>query len=449
VTSSLLRALGRALTAPGAPRAGEHVLVAASGGPDSTALLTGLAHVGPERGLALSVGHVDHGLRGAESRADAQAVEALAERLGLACRVRVGPIEPGGNLESRARAARHRALAAMATEAGASRIALAHTEDDQVETVLLRLLRGAGRRGLGGMPAVRGRLWRPLLAATRADVRRYLADQGLPFSVDRTNADLRYARNRLRRLVIPLLTREFNPRLGAAVTALATRLQDEDEFLRNAAAVRAAAHCRGDALATTVLEEPPALARRIVRAWLDAASPRRTTAADVERVLRLAAGEHGGNVAVPGPGRIVREGDVLVRRAGRDPVRRAFRRDVVLGGIVEGPAGWRLEVSGPRPRGAEEMTSLSGSVARFDAEALALPLVVRSPRPGDRIRIAGVGTRKLQDVLVDAKVPRERRPEVPVLVDATGTILWVAGIVRGAEARIGPATGRVIDMTLR
>src|SRR4029453_18128929 len=134
------------------------------------------------------------------------------------------PVAPGGNLEDRARTVRRRALRELAHAAGGDVVALAHTEDDQVETVLLRLLRGAGRGGLGGMWPRRGRLWRPFLGVTRADVRRYLAIEALPFRIDRTNADLRHARNRLRHLVIPLLPRETNPSLPPGVSAPRTRL---------------------------------------------------------------------------------------------------------------------------------------------------------------------------------------------------------------------------------
>src|SRR5439155_25116325 len=165
-----------------------------------------------------------------------------------------------------ARRARYRALAALAAEVGATRIITGHTQDDQVETVLLRLLRGAGRRGLGAMRPVRGRLFRPLLDATRADVRRFLAELDLPFVVDRTNADLRLTRNRVRRFVTPLLQAEFNPQLGRMLAALADRLRDEDEFLAAAAAARARDLVAGDALRVDVAREPRALGRRIVRA---------------------------------------------------------------------------------------------------------------------------------------------------------------------------------------
>src|SRR5207249_4056025 len=138
----------------------------------------------------------------------------LERKLAAALDAAVGP---GPGQEARARRARYAALAALAREVGATRILTGHTQDDQAETLVLRLLRGAGRRGLGGMRPARGRLFRPLLGVTRADVRRFLAERGLPFMVDRTNADLAFARNRIRRLVLPFLAAEFNPRLGRSL----------------------------------------------------------------------------------------------------------------------------------------------------------------------------------------------------------------------------------------
>jgi len=333
----------------------------------------------------------------------------------------------------------------VAQEVGARRIVTGHTQDDQVETVLLRLVRGAGRRGLGAMRPVRGRLWRPLLAATRADVRRFLAERGLGFAVDRTNADLRHARNRVRRLLVPLLRAEFNPRLGPALAALAERLRDEDDFLAAAAAGRARELVAGEHLRTAVAKEPPALARRIVRSWLERGARRGVGAMHVARVLALSAGRARGAVAIPGPARVVREGEVLVRRPGRAATPSSFAFEIGPGRTVVHPAGgWRVAFSAARARGAGEARAAGVAHALFDADALPGGLVLRSPAPGDRVRLLAGGTRKLQDVLVDAKVPRETRALLPVLA-AGAEILWVPGLARGAGAPVGPATTRVVE----
>src|SRR5579862_2558880 len=235
----LLRTLRAALDAPHAPAAGEHLLVAVSAGPDSTALLAALAELAPACNLRLTAAHVDHRLRAAESDADRDAAYKLAQRLGIPFVAREAAVDAGPGVEARARRARYRALAALASEVGATRVVTGHTRDDQVETILLRLLRGAGRRGLAGMRHVRGRLFRPLLGATRMDVRRFLAERGLGFAVDRTNADLRLVRNRVRRVLVPWLEAELNPRLGPALAALAERLAGEDELLDALARTRA------------------------------------------------------------------------------------------------------------------------------------------------------------------------------------------------------------------
>src|SRR5262245_17183350 len=287
--SPLLRGVARSLR-DARLRDGEHLLVAASGGPDSMALLVALAELAPEGRWRMTVAHVDHGLRGSEGTVERDAVAAIAARLGAPFTERRLEIERGAGLETRARRARRRALVAMAQEAGATRIVLGHTADDQAETMLLRLLRGAGRGGIGGMRPANGRLLRPLLACTRADVRHFLADRQLAFAVDRSNADLRHARNRLRRLVLPLLAAEFNPRVGRALAALAARLHDEDDLLDTLATARRDGLIRDGRLAVAVADEPAALGRRIGRAWLEGGTRAGVTAEHVERVLALARG---------------------------------------------------------------------------------------------------------------------------------------------------------------
>jgi tRNA(Ile)-lysidine synthase len=218
-------------------------------------------------------------------------------------------------------------------------------------------------------------------------------------------------------------------------------LRDEEDFLAELATEAGGRLVAAEALSTSVAAEPPAIARRVVAAWL--ARHGTVAARHIERVLALAAGRARGSVAVPGPGRVVREGDRLVRRPGRGPVTTPFAAPIAPGDTVVGPGGgWRLLLLAPRPRG--EVGVPTASRALFDADRLPASLMVRSPAAGDRVRVAGVGTRKLQDILVDAKVPREARSRVPVLV-ADGEVLWVAGLARGTGAAIGPATTRIVE----
>jgi tRNA(Ile)-lysidine synthase len=190
------------------------VLVAVSGGADSVALLAACRAAG----LApLAVGHVNHGLRGAESDADAAFVQGLADQWSLPAHVERAEVSPGRNVEATARRARYECLAQVAQALGLRSIVTAHTADDQAETVLLRLLRGTGVAGLAGIPPARrlGGLLvvRPFLRLRRADVRHYLDQVGQTYRHDRSNADRRFTRNRVRHELMPLLARDYNPRL--------------------------------------------------------------------------------------------------------------------------------------------------------------------------------------------------------------------------------------------
>lgn len=285
--SRALDALAGALRDDAALAAEEHFLVAISGGPDSTALLVGLVRLAPHFGYRLTAAHVAHGLRGAESRRDADAAQAVARQLGVECLVQAAPVPPGGNLEARARQLRYRALRRAARRVHATRIVTGHTQDDQVETVLLRLLRGTGRGGLGGIAIRRGRLLRPLLGATRTDLRRLLSDAGLPVVLDRSNADLAHRRNRVRRLLIPVIESELNPRLGATLSAAARRWRDEDDYLTSVAASQQTRFQKGGQLSIDAGREPAAIARRVVRTWLLAGGAR-SDGRDIDGVLALA-----------------------------------------------------------------------------------------------------------------------------------------------------------------
>jgi len=387
---------GRALLAPG-----DRILVALSAGPDSTALAAALAELrdageaGPLHAL-----HVDHGLRPGGDEDAACAAEACA-RLGIElarARVTVAP----GNVQAEARRARYSALRAEAGRVGASRIATGHTRTDQAETVLLRLLRGAGARGLAGIPPRRGAVVRPLIDRSRAEVIAYLAARGLRWREDPTNATPRFARNRVRHALFPAVL-AVAPAAEAALARAADLARDDERALASRARRRVAD--RADVELEALLAEPLAVRRRVVRRlWSNAAGrgAEPLAAARVEAVLALATRAC--------PGRVALGGGLEARcRYGRLAVEAAPSPRPE-------PRAAPIPVPAPGDYAAAGRGSATVRVRAEHPDALPWPLELRTRRPGDRFSPdGGAGTKKLKAWLIDRKVPREARDGLLVL----------------------------------
>jgi tRNA(Ile)-lysidine synthase len=414
-------------------------LALVSGGPDSVALLRALVGLGGEPAVL----HVDHGLRGEESREDAEFVLELCRKLGVRCEVRRLRLEEGPNLQERARDERYRLAEAVADELGLPTVAVGHTADDVAETVLMNLARGAGLRGLAGIPPVRGPICRPLIERTREEILGYLASLEQPYRTDPTNLTGKYARNRVRLEILPVLE-ELHP--GAA---------------RNLA--RAAALAREDLAALEGLAEEvverrddevvmslgrlsglhPALRRYAVRraySMLIAEAPP-LGAALVEAVLGLVEKEEGTRT-LDLPGGVVasaRGGEELALYVGDGPV---SGEEEVRGGETLF-AGWRLsarETSGYDPGDARR-----AEVAYLDASRG--PYRVRLAREGDIIRPLGLGgTKKVLRAMMDRKVPRDLRRRTPVVVDPRGEVAWVFLGELGEGFKVDAATERVLRL---
>jgi len=417
---------------------GDHVLVAVSGGADSVALLLGFLDLRDALGVTVSAAHLDHRLRGAESARDRAFVEALAHAHGIPCRADAADV-PAGNLEAEARRVRYAFLERAADELGATRIATAHTRDDQAETVLLRLLHGAGRRGLGGIRPCRGRIIRPMLACDRIQVRTFLLERGATWRRDYSNFDLGLERARVRHGFLPALTRELNPRLAATLADVADVMREEDALLDRLAAVTV----RSRLLTVDVLDaiEAP-LARRAIRVWWRRhGAERRLGRIHVESIRALAKRATGdGQVAVPG-GAIVREGRTLRFRTGpteRGPVV-PWEEELVPGQDRVTPGGWTLRLSEcPRP----ETSAPSDDTCIIDAETVRGPFLVRNRRTGDYLSALGLGGRtSIKRLFSSRHVPRVLRDDHP-LVTTDGEVLWVPGCGRSERGLVGPATTR-------
>jgi tRNA(Ile)-lysidine synthase len=304
--------------------AAKPLLVAVSGGPDSVALVHFLArHLERAGEPELVVGHVDHGLRGEESAADAAFVHELATSLGLRHLGLRAPLEPGASEES-SRRARYDGLREMAARCGADRVATAHTADDQAETVLLRLARGAGLRGLSGMPGrgiVRGvKVVRPFLGVTREQVLEFLARHDLAFRTDSTNLSSRAARNFVRREIVPRMRERVNPRVREAILRAAGAIREANAFL-DAEARRAFPALIGNRSPGEIrldvgalLGYPKTLRTYLLRLAVQevAGTARDLATTHINSLLSLARSGRGKSVNLPGGLRARRERDRIV-----------------------------------------------------------------------------------------------------------------------------------------
>ena len=418
-------------------------LLAVSGGADSMALLDLMLEAGPDLGLSLIVGHVDHGIR-PESARVADLVMARSKSLGVeACvgRVALGPAAS----ETKARAARYRWLRALQAEVGARYLVTAHHFDDQIETVLLRVLEGSGPAGLAGMPlrGARG-LRRPLLPFRRAALRAYVEARQIPFDDDPANVDPRHVRSWVRVALLPLL-RERLPDADEGLARVATQaardrqawdhaldqLQglDPRRLHRGVEVARQPLHGYDKVLSVAVLR---ALARRAGFVLSERAA---------RRALRIAAAASGRRAELGGNWvaeaafdrlRLVHEGDPL-------PVP---RRIEAMPGSLDWNGEWRLKW------GKAEAPASLERVAWVTWVPDGTPLVWRGPEPGDRIRpLGGVGHRSVGRLLMEARVPARARRRYPLLASGGG-VLWIPGVCRAETAVPAPGSPAVrVDVT--
>jgi tRNA(Ile)-lysidine synthase len=428
-------------------RLGPRWVVAVSGGGDSVALLRALQ----ETGLELSVAHLDHGARGVAGEEDARFVAELAERLGLPFDLGHWSPERAAHFEADARRARYAWLAEVARSRGASAVAVGHNRDDQAETILHRVLRGTGPRGLAGMPRTRlladgVTLVRPLLGVGRVELRAYLESLGQPWREDATNVDLDRTRARVRHDLLPRLAREVNPSVAEALVRLGTLTRRAVAALDEYVKLLASNAIRPGPAGTVALDRAalaalsPHLQTEVLRSlWRDRGWPE--AAMDARRWIRIAAwATHG--VASRDLGAGVRgevRGGHLILTKTQESVDIPIPAPVPL--AIPGAVDWRGR------RIVASLDEPSGTVERLDLDRLIPPLSVDAPRPGDRFDPLGLEgrTMPLADFFRGRHVPRSQRSGVPVVRDALG-IVWVVGHRIGHRARITEGTTRVLSL---
>lgn len=442
-------------------QSGDLVVVAVSGGPDSVALCHLLHRLRHSHKVELMVAHVHHGLRGAEADQDALFVQNLSQQLGLPVveqrlEVRTWQKEHGGSLQMAARALRYQCLHQVMAEKGASKLALGHNADDQAEEILLRILRGAGQRGLSGMdPCNHKGVIRPLLECHRHEIMVYLEDNGLAFRQDSSNLQPWCQRNLLRLELLPQLQQAFNSNLNATLLRTSKIFREEEDFWESHLTSWLDEHSlnHGDGgirfPIRPLLETHPAMQKRLLRRVVQ----------EVKGDLREFGFHHT---------------EILLQLC-RSP---AANRQLDLPGEVQVEKSYDWVTVTLRPETVEDFTfrisdhgvhpfpSLNHSMevellasdlpvefshnpneAIMDLDRVSFPLTLRSSKPGDRFRPLGLGgSKKLKDFFIDAKVPKSQRRQIPILC-SKDHIIWVVGHRLDDRVRLTSDTSRLLRLS--
>lgn len=452
----MVRRVAQTIAKYGMLRAGDRVGVAVSGGADSVALLRALGELREELGILLSVVHVNHGLRGAESDGDEAFTRELAASLGLECLVERAALG-GGNIEQEGRKFRLQWFRRLIAEKRVDKIATGHTRTDQSETVLFRFLRGAGTAGLAGIhPVLDGSIARPLIEVEREDVLAYLRAAGRTWREDSSNRSLELARNRLRHELLPQLERDWSSGIGGRLAQVAEWARDEEEYWQEQIGAMEGRFARVEG--RVVYLEAPAMAA------LPAAAERRLWRRVVERVrgdLRgiefghieqirgLAAAEEGhGRVQIPGVDVFRSFDHVRVAPVEAEPglEGRNFSVPLVIPGTYDIPHTEKRLTLELRETGGGDQRYNEES-ACLDWERVPRPLWLRNWRPGDHYQPVGwSGQEKLKTLFHQRRVPLWERRHWPV-VASESEVIWTRGFGAASALVARPETRMVLEIT--
>lgn len=430
------------------------------------ALLYFLNSLKKELSLSLIVAHLNHGIRGNAADKDAKFVEKAAKKLSLPVVIRSEDI-PGIakknklSVEEAARNCRYDFYLAAAREYNADKIALGHTKDDQAETVLMRLLRGSGLLGLSGIPPVRGLedklIIRPLIDVSKKEILEFLAKNRIPFRRDSTNARPIYARNKIRLKVLPFLKKEFNPAIEDTLAQIGRNLRLDYDYLAAIAETKFKRYAEiSDGivrLKMDFLKEDTALQRMIVRECIRRAKGdlNSVTYGHWEDLHRLLKKQSRWSMTLPGGLFIRRSGDKLFftgRAEEKTPDFTDLVYELKVPGRTEIPETGIILESDFVKAPSDFKLKKSGREEYFDFKKLKLPIYLRFRKTGDIITPIGMsGTKRLKSVFVDEKVPYGARASTPLLVSG-GKIIWVCGVKRSDEAKVGRAAKKILKVRM-
>lgn len=436
---------------------GETVVCAVSGGADSVVLLHILMELKEELGLRLVAAHMDHGLRGEESRRDHDFVRDLAQRLGLefvSKQLKKGELKGiGGSPQEGARIKRYAFFEETAAKYKAHRVALGHTSDDQAETVIMRLFKGSSLSGLSGIPPERGIFIRPLIQSSRVSIEKYAREHGISFVTDSTNLTVKYLRNRVRLELIPKLEKEYNPSIKERLARTAHLLSIDDDFIEKAAVKAFGAALIEQRAGVVVLDRAKlkrmhrALSARVFLACVRSLGVEGELGSlHVDSFFEIMdSARPNAFISLPNGARARREYGRMIVETNSPAEASLFEQAIVVPGVtlIEGIGTIEAKLVKPPKKFIG-----GGFTAWFDYDALieAGQPGVRQLKPGDRMVPFGMkGHRKLKDIFIDAKVPLAERKRTPVVI-AGNEVVWLAGLRQSTLFSVGPHTSRALRL---
>lgn len=431
-------------------KTGDRIVVGVSGGPDSVALLHALLTLRSNYQLSLFVVHLDHQLRGKEAQEDSRFVAELAKRWSLPFFLQQADVQGWArekklSIETAAREIRYQLYEEVADKVGAARIALGHNADDQAETILMRLLRGAGEEGLAGIPPVRGKIIRPLWEITRGEIEAYCQEQQLAFRLDSTNLESIYLRNKIRLKLLPFLEREYNSNIRHTLLRLGQMAREDSSYWQQEIYQTLKKVVKEEDDHSLILDWSqlltyhPALQKRVLREVIKKIQGNllNVSFTHLEDCWQFFFHSAQGKKILPS-GVILEKSynQLIIKR--KEPVDYAY--PLQIPGVTRIPeAGLEIKSqligSGERIS-KEEMRSPWRIYLTYDPDQG--PLLVRNRRPGDVFRPWGLkGSKKLKEFFIDAKIPRFQRERVPLLAQ-NQQILWIIGERLGEDEKKKP-----------
>ncbi len=438
------------------------VLIAVSGGVDSMVLLHLFETLAPAWMLQLVVGHIHHGIRGFEADRDAAGVQEYCQKRNLAhycidhdvpafCRERKLGLEEG------ARIVRYRALQQLADQVGASVVALAHHADDQAETVLLNLLRGAGIQGLAGMQARRSMFIRPLLAFSKSELLKYARAHEIRSFHDSSNEDSSLRRNRVRHELIPLLQENYNPAIVSRLNQLASTMNESETFLRHEAQTRLSACIKERDENKIILDIVPYLTYfKILKKYILCSAIALLTghfkmlsSHEWHKFFRMLKKRSSAKTLMVFKNISVRISPTEIIITPPDEQKPSQIAITLKPGVYELWSGYLLEIF-PCQHSLEQIIKNNDqNCCYIDADRIAEPLVVRTVKSGDVFQPLGLqGKKKIADYFIDSKIPHSQRSQIPILVCQTG-IIWICGYRMDDRFKVLPSSNSILVVRLR